>query len=66
MSDTEKVLKEIKYNLKIANEILQLTDDDNNEKERERHLIALGEIMALNNIKYSISNKNWQYEKENK
>lgn len=61
----EKIMKEIKYNLEIANDVLDMTYDEENKKytDKDQHLIALGQLLALQDIKYSIENDNWKYER---
>ena len=61
----EKIMKEIKYDLEIANDILDMTYDEENKKytDKDQHLIALGQLLALQDIKYSIENDNWKYER---
>lgn len=60
-----KIIKEIEYNLEVTNDILDRTYDEVNKeyKDKDQHLIALGQLLALQNIKYSIEKDNWQYEK---
>lgn len=57
----EKVLKEIEHELEKNNHILEKTDNIKEKNSIELHLMALGQVMALNNIKYSILNDNWLY-----
>ena len=61
----EKIMKEIKYDLEIANDILDMTYDEENKKytDKDQHLIALGQLLALQDIKYSIENDDWKYER---
>lgn len=61
----EKIMKEIKYDLEIANDVLDMTYDEENQKytDKDQHLIALGQLIALQDIKYSIENDNWKYER---
>lgn len=56
-----KIKKEIEYMLEKINKTLESTD---NKKDREKHLVALGENMALNDLKYSIIYDNWRFDKE--
>lgn len=60
-----KIIKEIEYNLEVTNDILDRTFDEVNQeyKDKDQHLIALGQLLALQNIKYSIEKDNWQYER---
>ena len=62
----EKIMKEIKYDLEIANDVLDMTYDEENKKykDKDQHLIALGQLIALQDIKYSIENDNWKYERK--
>jgi hypothetical protein len=60
----EDIKKEIEYMLKRDNDILEITDNNKDEKIREQHLIALGKIMALNDLKYSVDNDDYLYKKE--
>jgi len=62
----EDIKKEIEYMLKRDNNILEMTDNNKDEKIREQHLIALGQILALNDLKYSINNNSYLYKKEMK
>lgn len=57
----DNVLKEIEHELKIMNEMLEKTDNNEEKNAKELHLMTLGQVMALNNIKYSILNDNWLY-----
>ena len=60
----EKVLKEIEHDLKSSEEMLEKTEKDCNASDL--HLMALGRVMALNNLKYSILNDNWLFERGEK
>ena len=60
----EDIKKELEYMLKRDNDILNITDNNKDKKIREQHLIALGKILALNDLKYSINNNNYLYKKE--
>lgn len=62
----EKILKEIEHELKKCNELLEKTDNNDKKEIRELHLMWLGETMALNNLKYSIKNDNWLFERSDK
>ena len=57
----DKILKEIEHELKTMNEMLEKTDNNEEKNVKELHLMTLGQVMALNNIKYSILNDNWLY-----
>lgn len=52
------ILKEINYMLDRANKMLIETD---NAKDKENHLIALGEVMALTDIRYSLATGNYLF-----
>lgn len=58
----EKVLKEIEHDLKSTQKILEKTDNKKDSNVYDMHLMALGRVMALNNLKYSILNDNWLFE----
>lgn len=62
----EDIKKELEYMLKRDNGILNITDNNKDKKIREQHLIALGKILALNDLKYSITYNNYLYKKEGK
>lgn len=56
----EDILKEIEYMIKKQDEILDLTEN----KDKNSHLIALGQIIALNSVRYSINFNDYLYKKE--
>lgn len=56
----EDILKEIEYMIKKQDKVLDLTGS----KDINSHLIALGQIMALNSIKYSMEHNDYLYKKE--
>lgn len=56
----EKILNEIEYMLEKANLMLDITEKN---KDKDNHNIALGQVMALNDLKYSIKNNDFLYEK---
>ena len=58
----EDILKEINYELEKVNKILDITENT----DKDQHLIALGQVMALQNIKYSIEHNNYRYKKGGK
>ena len=60
----DKILKEIEHELKTMNKMLEKTDNNEEKNAKELHLMTLGQVMALNNIKYSILNDNWLYKNE--
>lgn len=62
----EKVLKEIEHDLKSSQEMLEKTDNKKDCNASDLHLMALGRVMALNNLKYSILNDNWLFERSEK
>ena len=62
----DKIKKEIEHMLKRDNEIIKITDNNKDERIREQHLIALGKILALQDLKYSITYNNWLHDKEEK
>jgi len=62
----EKILKEIEHELIKNNEMLKRTDNNEEKNVKELHLMALGQVMALNNLKYSVLNDNWLYKKGEK
>lgn len=55
----EKILNEIEHELKKVYDILDLTEN----KDKETHLMALGQQLALANLKYSVINNDWLYKK---
>lgn len=66
----EKIIKEIDYLIKKERELLDLLKIEKldlfNKENKEliiQHYIALGEIMALQDLKYSIKYNNWLFEK---
>jgi hypothetical protein len=66
----EKIMKEIDYLTKKERELLNLLKieklDLSNKEDKElfmQRYIALGEIMALQDLKYSIKYNNWLFEK---
>lgn len=61
-SKIEDILKEIEHMLEKANDLLEITEN----KDKDMHLMALGKVMALNDLKYSINHDNWLYKNHKK
>ena len=59
MAKENDILRELDYMIEKENGILDLTDN----KDRDAHLMALGQIMALVSLKYSIQNNDWLYKR---
>ena len=57
----DNILKELEYMIEKSNDLLDLTDNNENKEIREQHLIALGQNMALNDLKYSIIYNSWRF-----
>ena len=67
----EDIKKELEYILKKDNDFYNYLDkltatDKNKEELKDQRLIALGKIMALNELKYSITYNDYLYKKEAK
>lgn len=60
-NNSEDIISEIKYTLEKANKMADITAND-----RVYHCIALGNIMALNDILYSVKWNDWRFKKEDK
>lgn len=59
MAKENDILRELDYMIEKENGILDLTDN----KDRDAHLMALGQIMALVSLKYSIQYNDWLYKR---
>jgi hypothetical protein len=62
----EDIVKEIEHELKKANKILSDTENadfSKNKQVYDTHLVALGQIIILNDLMYSIKNQDFLYKK---